>query len=75
VEAQIQSGQLVELFSERNTGGYYIVTRPGPQRAPVRLSSDGLSAKRRSLKRINNYAIGITLVDNSGPNPICALVT
>jgi DNA-binding transcriptional LysR family regulator len=36
VEAQIQSGQLVELFSERDTGGYYIVTRPGPQRAPAR---------------------------------------
>ena len=36
VEAKIRSGQLVELFSERDTGGYYIVTRPGPQRAPVR---------------------------------------
>ena len=36
VEAKIRSGQLMELFSERDTGGYYIVTRPGPQRAPVR---------------------------------------
>jgi LysR family transcriptional regulator, glycine cleavage system transcriptional activator len=36
VEPQIESGQLVELFSERDMGGYHIVTRPGPQRAPVR---------------------------------------
>ena len=36
VEAQIRSGQLVELFSERDSGHYHIVTRPGPQRPPVR---------------------------------------
>ena len=36
VDKEIQSGQLVELSSENNTGGYYIVTRPGVLRPPVR---------------------------------------
>jgi LysR family glycine cleavage system transcriptional activator len=36
VNNDIQSGQLVELSSERNIGGYYIVTRPGVLRPPVR---------------------------------------
>jgi LysR family glycine cleavage system transcriptional activator len=36
VNKEIQSGQLVELSSEINTGGYYIVTRPGVSRPPVR---------------------------------------
>lgn len=36
VENEIQSGQLVELSSEKNNGGYYIVTRPGVLRPPVR---------------------------------------
>ena len=36
VEREIQSGQLVMLSSEKNVGGYYIVTRPGVPRPPVR---------------------------------------
>jgi LysR family glycine cleavage system transcriptional activator len=36
VEQEIRSGQLVELSSENDTGGYYIVTRPGVLRPPVR---------------------------------------
>ena len=36
VERDIQSGQLVVLSSEKNIGGYYIVTRPGSLRPPVR---------------------------------------
>ena len=36
VDKEIRSGQLVELSSENDTGGYYIVTRPGVLRAPVR---------------------------------------
>ena len=36
VEEEIQSGQLLELSSEDDTGGYYIVTRPGVLRPPVR---------------------------------------
>jgi len=36
VDQEIRSGQLVELSSENNTGGYYIVTRPGVLRPPVR---------------------------------------
>lgn len=36
VERDIQSGQLVVLSSEKNVGGYYIVTRPGSLRPPVR---------------------------------------
>ncbi len=35
VEKDIQAGLLVELFSETNVGGYYIVTHPGTLRAPV----------------------------------------
>jgi LysR family glycine cleavage system transcriptional activator len=36
VDKEIRSGQLMELCSENNTGGYYIVTRPGVLRPPVR---------------------------------------
>ena len=36
VDEEIQSGQLLELSSENDTGGYYIVTRPGVLRPPVR---------------------------------------
>lgn len=36
VDKEVRSGQLVELSSENDTGGYYIVTRPGVLRAPVR---------------------------------------
>jgi LysR family glycine cleavage system transcriptional activator len=36
VDEYIRSGQLIEIFSERNVGGYHIVTRPGAIRAPVR---------------------------------------
>jgi DNA-binding transcriptional LysR family regulator len=36
VEKEIQSGQMVVLSSENNTGGYYIVTHPGVLRPPVR---------------------------------------
>jgi LysR family glycine cleavage system transcriptional activator len=35
VEKDIQAGLLVELFSETDCGGYYIVTRPGTLRSPV----------------------------------------
>ena len=36
VDEEIQSGQLLELSSEDDTVGYYIVTRPGVLRPPVR---------------------------------------
>ncbi|MFQ5622364.1 MAG: LysR family transcriptional regulator [Paracoccaceae bacterium] len=36
VEDEIRTGQLVELFSEHDTGGFYIATRPGVLRPPVR---------------------------------------
>ena len=36
VDKEIRSGQLLELSSENDTGGYYIVTRPGVLRPPVR---------------------------------------
>ncbi len=36
VDEEIRSGQLLELSSEDDTGGYYIVTRPGVLRPPVR---------------------------------------
>ena len=36
VDREIQSGQLIILSSESNAGGYYIVTRPGVPRPPVR---------------------------------------
>lgn len=36
VEAEIRSGQLLVLSSENDIGGYYIVTRPGVLRPPVR---------------------------------------
>ena len=35
VDKEIQSGQLVELSSEKDVGGYYIVTRSGVPRPPV----------------------------------------
>ena len=35
VDKDIQAGLLVELFSETDFGGYYIVTRPGVLRPPV----------------------------------------
>jgi len=35
VDEDIQAGLLVELFSETEFGGYYIVTRPGALRPPV----------------------------------------
>ncbi len=36
VDKEIQSGQLLELSSENDTGGYHIVTRPGVLRPTVR---------------------------------------
>lgn len=36
VDKEIRSGQLVELSSENDAGGYYIVTRRGVPRPPVR---------------------------------------
>ncbi len=36
VEEEIRSGRLIELFSETAFGTYYIVTRPGVLRPPVR---------------------------------------
>jgi LysR family glycine cleavage system transcriptional activator len=36
VEEELRSGQLIELFSERAFGTYYIQTRPGVLRPPVR---------------------------------------
>ena len=36
VSEEIQSGKLLELSSEADVGGYYIVTRPGVLRPPVR---------------------------------------
>lgn len=36
VERELESGNLVELSSEKDRGGYYIVTRPGVMRPPVR---------------------------------------
>ncbi len=36
VEEEIRSGQLIELFPETAFGTYYIVTRPGVLRPPVR---------------------------------------
>jgi LysR family glycine cleavage system transcriptional activator len=36
VDKEIKSGQLVELSSENDTGGYYIVTRTSRPRPPVR---------------------------------------
>lgn len=36
VEEEIRSGQLLELYSENDIGGYYIVTRPGVLRPPLR---------------------------------------
>ncbi len=36
VEKEIRSGRLIELFSETAFGTYYIVTRPGVLRPPVR---------------------------------------
>ena len=35
VDEDIQAGLLVELFSEPDFGGYYIITRPGALRPPV----------------------------------------
>ncbi len=36
VEEEIRSGRLIELFSDTAFGTYYIVTRPGVLRPPVR---------------------------------------
>ena len=40
VEEDILSGHLVELFSERDSNGYYLVTSPGVLRPSVRLFLD-----------------------------------
>jgi LysR family glycine cleavage system transcriptional activator len=37
VEKDIQAGLLVELFSESDFAGYYIITHPGVLRSPVLL--------------------------------------
>jgi LysR family glycine cleavage system transcriptional activator len=37
VEEEIHSGELVELFPEEESGLFYVHTRPGEQRRPVRL--------------------------------------
>ncbi len=36
VDEEIRSGQLLEVSSENDVGGFYIVTRPGVLRQPVR---------------------------------------
>jgi LysR family glycine cleavage system transcriptional activator len=36
VEEELRSGRLIELFSDKDFGTYYIVTRPGVLRPPVR---------------------------------------
>jgi len=48
VESEIRSGQLMELFSESDSGHYYIVMRPGPQRPQVRAFTKWL--KRQAIQ-------------------------
>ena len=36
VDEEIRSGQLLEVSAENDVGGFYIVTRPGVLRQPVR---------------------------------------
>jgi DNA-binding transcriptional LysR family regulator len=48
VEKEIRSGQLIILSSERNTGGYYVVTRPGALRPPVQVFARWLKQQAAS---------------------------
>jgi LysR family transcriptional regulator, glycine cleavage system transcriptional activator len=48
VDDQIQSGRLVVLSSENDTGGYYIVTRPGVLRPPVRAFVNWLKKQQKA---------------------------
>ena len=52
VEKDIQAGLLVELFSETDVGGYYIVTRPGVLRPPTLLFVKWLS-RQSNLSAFN----------------------
>lgn len=48
VDTDIQSGQLVVVFSERNAGGYYLVTRRDVLRPPVRAFVKWLKQQARN---------------------------
>lgn len=45
VNDEIRSGELVELFPEDNVGAFYIHTRPGEQRRPIRTFSNWLRSR------------------------------
>jgi LysR family glycine cleavage system transcriptional activator len=47
VEDDLRSGHLVELYSERDSNGYYLVTRPGMLRPSVRIFLDWIKAYSR----------------------------
>lgn len=48
VDKDIQSGHLVELFSESDLFGYYLVTRPGVLRPSVRLFVNWITQQEKS---------------------------
>ena len=48
VDKDIQSGQLIELFSERNSNGYYLVTRPGVLRPSVKSFLNWITHQEKS---------------------------
>jgi DNA-binding transcriptional LysR family regulator len=80
VREGIKSGHLVEVSSETDTGHYYIVTRPGPQRPPVRAFVKWLKRQasletsrdmRAKLDRSRStghehYVLTISLIANAG---------
>lgn len=45
VHEEIRSGELVELFPEEKAGVFYIHTRPGDERPPVRKFSTWLRSQ------------------------------
>jgi len=47
-EEEIRSGELVELFPEEEVGFFYIHTRPGEQRSPVKLFIEWLKRQART---------------------------